>query len=35
MSFFIEAAELLGVPVFNLKNATAKERIKEFLNTLK
>jgi len=35
MSFFINACEDLGIPVFNLKNATAKERIVEFLNTLK
>jgi len=35
MSFMIYACEDLGIPVFNLKNASAKERIVEFLNALK
>ena len=35
MAFYIYACEDLGIPVFNLKNDTAKERIVEFLNTLK
>ncbi len=32
--FTIYLCEALGIPVFNLKNATAKERIAEFLNTM-
>jgi len=35
VSFFITACDALDIPVFNLKNPTAKERIVEFLNTLK
>ena len=34
-SFFISACDALDIPVFNLKNATAKDRIVEFINTLK
>lgn len=34
MAFFIYACEALDIPVFNLKNDSAKERIVEFLNSM-
>lgn len=34
-SFFINACDTLDIPVFNLKNNTAKDRIVEFINALK